>query len=150
MSKVALLARPSGPVEAHILPDLPPLAWLVAFGSSGATLLCGADVETFRDGCFEGCWAGDFAARGFDASPHVFGSGCKAAAGGALFPPPPHTADAVYALERGGTVTASNSLAFLARYAGLEPRFDFGIGRRMTSVLRGVDAYERVIFEGPG
>src|SRR3954447_18399172 len=105
MSNVAPFTRPSGPVEAHILPDLPPLAWLVALGASGATLLCGTDVETFADGCFEGCWAGDFDARGFDASPHVFGSGFKAVACGALFVTLSHTADALYALRRGGAVT---------------------------------------------
>src|SRR4051794_9805847 len=60
--------------------------------------------------------------------PHVFGSGFKAVASGALFVTPSHTLDALYALRRGDAFTVSNSLAFLARFAGLEPRFDFDIG----------------------
>src|SRR3954453_22558521 len=141
MNNVAPAARPSGPVEAQVLPDLPRLAWLAEVAAASAvTLLHGRDVETFRDGCFEGCWAGDFAARGFDASPHVFGSGVqalaggalfvtpshtphafrsgfKALAGGALFVTPSHTLDALYALRQSARFTVSNSLAFLARFA---------------------------------
>src|SRR3954469_20755649 len=144
MNNVAPAARPSGPVEAQVLPDLPTLAWLAEVAAASAvTLLHGRDVETFRDGCFEGCWAGDFAARGFDASPHVFGSGLKTLPGRALFLPPSHKTDALYALRRDGVFTVSNSLAFLARFAGIEPRFDFGIGERFTSILQGVEAYER-------
>jgi len=150
MRDAAPLTPPAKLAKAHVLPDLPPLAWLAEVGPGGVSLLCGRDVETFPEGCFEGCWAGRFADRGFDASPHVFGSGLKTIPGGALVVSPSHTTDAVYALARGGTVTVSNSLAFLVRHAGLEPRFDFGIGWRMTSILKGVRDYERVIFEGPG
>src|SRR4051794_41111236 len=106
MQDVVPLARLAEPVEAHVLPDLPPLAWLVEVAPVGSvTLLHGADVEIFHDGCFEGCWAGDFAARGFDALPHVFGSGFKTLAGGALFVTPSHTLDALYALDRDGGFT---------------------------------------------
>ena len=143
---------PPASVAARLLPGLPPLAWLAEVGPGGVSLLHGADVETFPDGCFEGCWAGDFDARGFDEAPHVFGSGLKVRGGRALFVTPSHTLDALYALRRDGgrAVAVSNSLAFLVRFAGLELPFDLGIGARLTSVKRGLGAYERAIFEGPG
>src|SRR3954452_21467928 len=119
MHDVTPLAPLTRPVQAQLWPDLPPLAWLAEIApASAVTLLHGRDVETFHGGCFEGCWGGDFAARGFDASPHVFGSGFKAVAGGALFVTPSHTLDALYALRRGDAFTVSNSLAFLARFTG--------------------------------
>src|SRR5881398_1779481 len=84
MRDAAPLTPPAKPAKAHVLPELPPLAWLAEVGPGGVSLLCGRDVETFPEGCFEGCWAGRFADRGFDASTHVFGSGLKTIPGGAL------------------------------------------------------------------
>jgi hypothetical protein len=122
MSNATLIAHQSSLVEAHVIPDIPPLAWLVTLAGLEPTLLCGPEAEIFPDGCVEGCWAGDFDAHGFDAAPHMFGSGFELARGKMLFVTPSHTLDALYALRRGGRFTVSNSLAFLARFCGLSCR----------------------------
>jgi hypothetical protein len=135
-------------INVDVVSDLPPLVWLVALDPSGTVVLCGADVEIFADGCFEGCWAGEFGAGGFDSARHVFGSGFRIRDGRALFVTPSHTLDALYALWHGGRYTVSNSLAFLAQFSGLELPYDFDIGRRFTSIRDGIDAYERVVLQG--
>ena len=79
---------------------------------------------------------------------HVFGSGGKIVGDRALFVTPSHTLDALYALRKGDTFTVANSLAFLVQFADLELPFDFTIGARFGSVYKGIDVYERVVFEG--
>jgi hypothetical protein len=136
-------------ISVDVVTDLPPLAWLAALEPRGATLLCGADVETFPEGWFEGCWAGSFGERRYNAACHVFGSGCKIVDGRPLFVTPWHTLDALYVLHRKNRFAVSNSLAFLVRFSSIELPYDFEIGRRFTSIKKGVTHYERVVSEGP-
>lgn len=136
-------------IDVHVVPDMPPLAWLVRIAAPRPTLLCGADVEFFGDSFFEGCWAGDFERRDFDTARHVFGSGGRIDANRALFVTPSHTLDALYVLGRGGAFFVANSLALLVQFTGVELPFDFNIGARFVSVRKGIEAYERIIFKQP-
>ncbi len=111
---------------------------------------CGIHVEVRENGFFEGCWAGDFARFDFDQSVNVFGSGGKATGDSALFVPPSHTLEVLYALEKGGKVVVSNSLAFLVNVGNVELPFDYDIGTRFASILKGIRDYERVLFRGDG
>ena len=129
---------------------LPPLAWLLDLDSTGPRLVCGSDVEVFEDGCFEGCWAGDFEARNFDGARHVFGSGVKQSDDGWVVVTPSHLLEAAYLLQWRGRYVASNSLAFVLRWADLDLRFDPALARRMISTRGGIDGYERLLFEGAG
>lgn len=130
---------------------LPPLAWLLDLRPPRPTLVCGGDVELLADGFFEGCWAGAFAAGEFDRARHVFGSGARRTGGGRwLFVPPSHTLEAIYFLQQGNGYVASNSLAFLTRWAGIELPFDPGIAARMISVRDGTDCYQEELFQGAG
>jgi hypothetical protein len=139
------------PLEVVSSGGLPPLAWLLDLKRPRPMLVCGSDVEVFKDGFFEGCWAGDFAARDFGTARHVFGSGATRPSDGRwLVTTASHLCDAVYMLERDGRYVVSNSLAFLTRWAELELPFDPGIAARMVSVRAGVDGYERLLFQGDG
>lgn len=143
-------AERSGRLRVHVLPHLPPLAWLVDLsGPASPMLLCGTDVETSGSAFAEGCWAGAFDAWDFDRAQYVFGSGGKITDDGSLFVTPSHTLDALYTLQRGSRFMVSNSLPFLVHAARLELPFDFAIGARFASIMNGIDAYERIVFRGP-
>ena len=133
----------------HRLEELPPLAWLLDLQRSPPTLVCGADVEIFEDGFFEGCWAGDFSTRDFDTACHVFGSGARQVGGSWLVVSPSHTMEAVYLLVRQAGPLASNSLAFLCAWAEIELPFDRSIATRLFTAADGVDSYTRELFRGP-
>jgi hypothetical protein len=129
---------------------LPPLAWLLDLRTLPPTLVCGSDVEIFDDGFFEGCWAGDFQARDFDAARHVFGSGARQMGEGWLVVPPSHTMEAIYLLVQPLGHLVSNSLAFLCAWAEIELPFDRGIAARLFSAADGIHNYARELFQGPG
>jgi hypothetical protein len=147
MRNAMLPSDQASTIDIRVMPNMPPLGWLITLAGPRPSLLCGADVETFRDGFFEGCWAGEFDGGAFHTARHVFGSGGKIEGDRALFITPSHTLDAVYALRKGGTFTVANSLAFLVQFADLALPFDFGIGARFVSVAKGIDVYERVVFQ---
>ena len=125
-------------------------AWLLEVRGRQATLIHGADVELVGEGWFEGCWAGEFAAGGFDRARHVFGSGGKRTDHGWLIVTPSHLVEAVYIVKRGQRCLVSNSLAFVTRWAGVEIPFDPGLAGRILSTRRGIDAYERDLAHGAG
>jgi hypothetical protein len=93
-------------------PRLPPLAWLLRWDASAATLLAGRWVETTDSSWVEGCWDGEFASR----SPEghwLAGTAGRLEAGHLTLTPPFHSFDAVYLLRRERSLFASNSLPFL-------------------------------------
>jgi hypothetical protein len=135
---------------ARRIERLPPLAWLLDLRTSPPTLVCGADVEIFDDGFFEGCWAGDFGARDFDTARHVFGSGARQVGNDWLVVSPSHTMEATYLLVQPAGPVVSNSLVFLCAWAEIELPFDRSIAARLFSVADGVEDYERELFQGPG
>src|SRR3954466_11921138 len=137
-------------IVADVDHRLPRLAWLVDLAASRPRIFCGADVEVFADGLFEGCWDGAFESGGFDRPHQLFGSGFRIHADEILFLTPSHTLDALFVLGRGGAFVVANSLPFLVQYAGLELPFDLAIGFRFASVKKGVAAYERLLFTGAG
>jgi len=96
---------------------LPPLAWLLRWDASAATLLAGRWVETTDSSWVEGCWDGEFAA----VSPEGYwltGTAGRLDAGRLTLTPPFHSFDAVYLLRRERSLFASNSLPFLIEASG--------------------------------
>jgi hypothetical protein len=146
------MATLPGTVLAQVQVDstLPPLSWLAEVSGPNVRLWCGAGVEVKDAGFFEGCWADDFAKFNFDQVVEVFGSGAKVSADAVRFVTPSHTLEALYVLERAGRISVSNSLAFLVSFEQLELGFDFDIGTRFASILKGILHYERVLFRGEG
>lgn len=136
--------------EVHVDATLPPLAWLAEVSGNHVRLWCGPHVEVRENGFFEGCWADDFATFNFDEVANVFGSGAKVSEDTVLFVTPSHTLEGLYVLERAGRVIVSNSLPFLLNAENIELAFDFDIGNRFSSILKGIVDYERVLFRGDG
>lgn len=134
--------------DVHIDSELPPLAWLAEVSENRVRLWCGERVEVRENGFFEGCWADDFANFNFDAVPNVFGSGGKVSGDTVLFVTPSHTLEGLYVLDKGGRIIVSNSLPFLINVENVELGFDFDIGSRFASILKGTAEYERVLFRG--
>ena len=74
-------------------PQLPKLAWLAVLDKNvpAIRLLHGEWVETGEHFAFEGAWASDFAAVGFDRCETVVGSGLVVRDDRAVFCPPSHS-----------------------------------------------------------
>ena len=143
-------ASPGMPTDTHVDSERPPRAWLVELAEGRTHLWCGTGVEIRPGGFFEGCWAGDFDRFDFDAATEVFGSGARLSGGRAVFVPPSHTLEGLFVLERPGGFLVSNSLPFLVSAGDLEIEYDFDIGTRFASILKGFTDYERVLFRGDG
>lgn len=138
-------------LDVVVVPELPPLAWLLAAEQGRNTLFCGTGVETGEDWFFEGCWAGPFEERGFDRAADVFGSGARVGPDGRLlFVPASHENEPLYILLRDGAHLVSNSLAFAVEFAGIDLPYDPGIGLRFATLLKGLGRYERQVFAGEG
>jgi hypothetical protein len=136
--------------DVRVDTELPPLAWLAEVSDNDVRLWCGDRVEVREDGFFEGCWADDFANFNFDEVANVFGSGGKISGNGVLFVTPSHTLEGLYVLDKEGRIVVSNSLPFLLNVENLDLEFDFDIGNRFASILKGTAQYERVLFRGAG
>ena len=128
--------------------NLPPLAWLAEVSDDRLRAWCGSRVEIRAEGFFEGCWADDFEKFNFDRVTEVFGSGAKLSGDHLVFVPPSHTLEGLFVLDRSGPLVVSNSLPFLVRFTDLELEFDFDIGTRFASILKGTADYDRVLFRG--
>lgn len=124
-------------VEAHRLPDIPPLAWLLDLSAMDGppVLYHGRHVDLFETGFVEGAWDGAFPDQAFDRSANVFGSGAKIGPDSVTFVTPSHTLEPLVAF--GGVV--SNSLAFLCAYRDLDlSGMDWRSGERFASILLGL------------
>jgi hypothetical protein len=139
---------PAMRTRVQVDPNLPPLAWLAEISGGHTRAWCGRRVEIRGNGFFEGCWADDFEKFNFDEVTEVFGSGAKYAGDRVVFVPPSHTLEGLFVLERHGRFVVSNSLPYLVRFSDLELEFDFDIGTRFASILKGTVDYERVLFRG--
>lgn len=136
--------------DVRVDSELPPLAWLAQVSENRVSLRCGDHVEVREDGFFEGCWADDFVNFNFDEVANVFGSGGKISGDTVLFVTPSHTLEGLYVLDKEGRITVSNSLPFLLNVENIELEFDFDIGSRFASILKGTVDYERILFRGAG
>jgi len=134
--------------RTQVDPNLPPLAWLAEISGERVRAWCGRRVEIRETGFFEGCWADDFDKFNFDEVTEVFGSGAKLLDDRTVFVPPSHTLEGLFVLERAGRLVISNSLPYLVRFTDIELEFDFEIGSRFASILKGTADYERVLFRG--
>jgi hypothetical protein len=141
------------PLDVTVVDGMPRLAWIVSLGRTPRAVV-GSGVDILAgDGCTrvtEGAWDGDFAASDILQTRHMFGSGLVADADGIVFCAASHTVEALYAFAGGGRILVSNSLAFLIRCSGvaLDPRQP--IYRRAHSLMRGLSAYDRLIYEHGG
>lgn len=100
---------------------IPPLAWLAKRTAGVWEVTAGSRVELHSLGAFEGVWDGDFSDFRPDSAQYVFGSGVVATSSGAVFVPPRHLEEALFALhdERSASTLVSNSLAFAFASAGI-------------------------------
>lgn len=128
-------------------PDYPRLGWLFELGDRPRAH-CGADVEVFRGGLVEGCWAGPFGDFGFADCLGFTGSGVVRRDGAWLLCPAFHTCDAVYAMEHRGRRYAANSLLLLFGHAGLTPDPEAGYTRAIVTLTNGPDRAETLIWRG--
>lgn len=103
--------------ELVVDPRLPPLAWLLHWDASAATLLAGRWVETTASSWVEGSWDGDFAEM-CPESHWLTGTAGRLEAGCVTLTPPFHSFDAIYLLRRDGSLYASNSLPLLIEASG--------------------------------
>ena len=131
--------------------DLPPLSWLLALAPGRSTLHCGESVEVVPEDhgvtFYEGAWDGDAAALGFFEAANFFGSGALIRGSQARFATSTHTLDALFVLSRGSERIVSNSLAFLIRFAGLDPGTMTAMPSKVMTVLKGLRACEQVIHD---
>ena len=102
-------------------PTIPPLAWLAERIAGEWEITAGSQVELHSLGAFEGVWDGDFSDFRPDLARYVFGSGVVATRSGAVFVPPRHLEEALFALHDGnsGSTLVSNSLAYTFARAGI-------------------------------
>jgi len=124
---------------------LPRLAWLavVDSGAGRARVFHGSAVECRDRWMVEGVWDGDFAAGGFHASPHFFGSGIRVDGDRLLFVPSSALVDRVLYCRDRGRVVVSNSLVLLLAFTGarLDPAHDYRA--EATAIRQGAAAYPR-------
>jgi hypothetical protein len=133
-----------------MLPDLPPLGWLFEFTQNGGgKLYCGTSVRVDDSGFFEGCWA---AHEGNDPSQmtHIYGSGMIIKNEKPIFLNPSHTLEALFLYRHAKGWTFSNSLSFLVAYHNLQMPWDPTYGAKFVSICRGIDAYEKNLFQTAG
>lgn len=136
------------PLSIAVASGLPPDAWLVQWprgGEPGAVV--GARVRVGNDGLQEGTWGlGD----DWAAASQVFGSGVRVTDRGLQLVPPSHTLESLFVLRGLQGTAASNSLALLLAGSAAVLPFDRHYGARFATIVRGIDAYERVLARWPG
>jgi hypothetical protein len=128
-------------------PDYPRLGWLFELGDLPRAH-CGADVEVFRDGLVEGCWAGAFSEFNFADCLGFAGSGVVRRVGAWLFCPAFHTCDAVYSMVYRGRHYASNSLLLLFEHTALTPDLGVEYTRAIVTLTNGPDRAATIIWRG--
>lgn len=133
-------------ITFEIMPDIPSLAWLVEFTDREATFFTGRNVEVFNDGIFEGCWDGDFGAGNFENALIVFGTGVRVSDESVVIVTPTHTLEAVFVVSDGTQVSASNSLAYLLQFHGMELPIRRGYGAAFASLAFGMKATRTEIY----
>ena len=134
------------------LPDIPPLAWLFDASPARPRLVCGDSVEAHHthhhNWFFEGAWAGDFTHADFDKTANVFGTGGIAHADDPItFVTSSHTLDALYLLLDPDRRLVSNSLAFLLRYARVDPATLPHLPRRIATLLPGLERADTLLHQ---
>jgi hypothetical protein len=129
------------------VPGWPKLAWLATLkhGSDEVAVLHGPCVETGRDWCMEGVWAGDFAQGNFDLTDVVVGTGIRIRGGEVRFVSSGDTLNRLHHFRGPEALHVSNSLSALLAIADLRlvPGYDYATA--MESIIRGLDDYVREI-----
>jgi len=135
-------------VTAHT--ELPPQSWLVKVCDNQVQGFSGANVELFNNGLVEGCWDGPFKEYGFRDAENFFGTGMVIEDNVVTFVAPTHTLEVLYLLNDGVSLIASNSLAFLLEFTGLNLPLSINYGKRFATMVQGIDQYEKTICDIDG
>ena len=130
--------------------SLPSMSWLASIprNHEDRVAFIGPYVETFPDAIFEGAWAGDFDAVAFDRAATVAGSGFACRDGSYIFVPPSHNLECLYLVRERDRLTISNSLVFLMSFLDFEPQYDRNFGRKLASLVLGIESNELDILVG--
>jgi hypothetical protein len=109
-------------IAAKRVAEWPKLAWVAVFPDDAETINVyhGPMVETASDWCAEAVWAGDFAARDFDRTDLVFGSGIRIRDDRVIFVTSSSGVDRLWYGDYSGLWYVSNSLPALLACAGVE------------------------------
>ena len=126
---------------------LPRLAWCATIRKHDRTIrvLHGPHVEVADNFFCDGAWSGDFASADFDKHL-LMGSAGKVVGDRLLIASPNHTMERIYLLRSGASLLVSNSCAFVLAQSDDEPDpNDLSYSTRLSSIIRGIDQYERWI-----
>lgn len=121
------LAQRAWQFDHRVEPTLPPLAWIATVTPGAVSVTCGASVQRFEAGIFEGTWAGPREVTSLPEAATVFGSGIAVRGLDLLVITPSHHLEGVYFARAGDAVVLSNSFVAVLTAAGLDldPEFDY-------------------------
>lgn len=129
--------------------NLPKMAWALEKNGDDVLAICGTAVEVVDNGLFEGGWSGAESWQPWSERSLYFGSGFYVERGKLRLISASHTCEAIYVLQAGSKLFASNSLAFLLASSKSTIKLaDFS--RRLWSLTRGLIDYDRKLFSGDG
>lgn len=134
-------------MQVTVHTELPPQSWLVKVCDNQVQGFSGANVGLFNNGLVEGCWDGPFEEYGFRDAENFFGTGMVIEDNVVTFVAPTHTLEALYLLNDGESLVASNSLAFLLEFTDLSLPISINYGRRFATMVLGIDQYEKKICD---